>query len=221
MDKSAASKEKKSRSKMMIVRSKYYKRCKQLLIPEVTPTRCPDVWGFWVLCTKAHPNLPYAKFLKNIAHTTIPGPRVGFQVSPQVVMDSYILHLRGTNIGDKLPGRFNKYNAMVTRVGMISGTFMEFWIEGGLVKSSKAITLLNYYKEEDKVIHAKVLELGSDLPVLCRTVFQLLELFRNNEKHVASGARVLSTIGVVGWTSCMTKYTPKYKDGSLPKDDED
>jgi hypothetical protein len=46
MDKSAASKEKKSRSKMMIVRSKYYKRCKQLLIPEVTPTRCPDVWGF-------------------------------------------------------------------------------------------------------------------------------------------------------------------------------
>jgi hypothetical protein len=177
--------------------------------------------AFECFVLKAHPDLPYAKFFKNIAHTTCPGPRVGFQVSPQVVMDSYILHLRGTNIGDKLPGRFNKYNAMVTRVGMISGTFMEFWIEGGLVKSSKAITLLNYYKEEDKVIHAKVLELGSDLPVLCRTVFQLLELFRNNEKHVASGARVLSTIGVVGWTSCMTKYTPKYKDGSLPKDDED
>jgi hypothetical protein len=32
MDESAASKEEKIRSKMMIVHSKYYKRCKQLLI---------------------------------------------------------------------------------------------------------------------------------------------------------------------------------------------
>jgi hypothetical protein len=64
-------------------------------------------------------------------------------VPPQVVVDSYILHLRGTDIGDGIPGRFNKYNVIGTRVGMISGTFMEFGIEGaGLVKSSKAITLL-------------------------------------------------------------------------------
>jgi hypothetical protein len=50
---------------------------------------------------------------------------------------------------------------------------MEFGIEGGLVKTSKAITLLIEYKQEDKVIHAKVLELGWDLPVLCCTVFEL------------------------------------------------
>jgi hypothetical protein len=42
------------------------------------------------------------------------------------------------------------------------GTFMEFGIEGGLVESSKGITLLKQYKEEDKVIPAKVLELGRE-----------------------------------------------------------
>jgi hypothetical protein len=121
---------------------------------------------------KAHPNLPYAEFLKSIAHTTNAGPSVEFQVPPQVVMDSYILHLHGIDIRDGIPGRLNKYNAIGTRVGMISGTFMEFGIEGGLVKSSNAITLLKQYKEEDKMIHTKVLELGWDLPAMCRTLFQ-------------------------------------------------
>jgi hypothetical protein len=32
----------------------------------------------------------------------------------------------------------------------------EFGIEGGLVKSSNVITLLKQYREEDKVIHARV-----------------------------------------------------------------
>jgi hypothetical protein len=63
-------------------------------------------------------------------------------------MDSYILHLRGTDIGK----------------------------EGGLVKSPKTIALLKQSKEEEEVIQAKLLELCWDLPAMCRTVLQS-ELF--------------------------------------------
>ena len=82
--------------------------------------------AFECFVLKAHPDLPYAEFLKTIAHTTRAGPRVEFQVPPQVVADLYILHLCGADIGDGIPGRFNKYNAIGTGVEMISGTFMEF-----------------------------------------------------------------------------------------------
>jgi hypothetical protein len=38
--------------------------------------------AFECFVLKAHPNLPYAEFLKTIAHRTRAGPRVKFQVPP-------------------------------------------------------------------------------------------------------------------------------------------
>jgi hypothetical protein len=176
--------------------------------------------NFECFVLKAHPKHKYADFFNKIADATHPGPPIAFMPPPDILIESYVLYVRGTELGDNIPGRYNKYNSIRCYLGMISGTLLEFGYGGGLQKTQKTADLLKKYEEEDEVCRAKVLELGEDLPALFRTVFGT-DVLQTYSKRVEFWARVLTTIGTIGRTSCTTKHCPKIEDSYLPKDDDD
>jgi hypothetical protein len=173
---------------------------------------------------KAHGDNPFASYmcLKQLEETDIKQPQLKFQKPPAVIIESYVLHLRAASndLGDDVPGRYNKHAAIVTRLGSISSTLIEFGIKKGLDKTWGTDDLLSQYEEEDVTSSAPSLELDKDLPKMYLAVFggNAIGQYR---KKVEFWSRLLLTIALLGRTSCTTKYTPLMTNTSLPEEAQD
>jgi hypothetical protein len=124
----------------------------------------------------------------------------------------------GLSVG--IEGRGNSYNSIRGRIGVISGTLLEFENLKGFEKDANTKKLMADLEGNNDPHCAKVFDFEESLESLFIACFQS-KVFKTYKIRVSTWARFLVTLALIARASDMSDYVPRLEDCEFPSDAQD